>query len=258
MNDQPGRRPQKSGKPGTPGKQGKPYRRPQKDPVRYLAFEALRAVDERDAYANLVLPPLLRKAREKGDFDARDAALATELVYGTLRRRGHVRRDRRRLHRPAAAGGRPACSRCAEHGRPPAARHADPHARGRVGLRGAGAGRAGRRARQVRERRAPQGGAGRPRRVGGEGRAAVRRGRRGPSRRGAFASAMDRVGAVGLARRRPCGYRGPVGGRQRAARGDARGAARADDRGCRSGRGRRGVRAAGALVAVRRAAHRGR
>ncbi len=53
-----------------------------------LAFEALRAVDERDAYANLVLPPLLRKAREKGDFDGRDAALATELVYGTLRRQG--------------------------------------------------------------------------------------------------------------------------------------------------------------------------
>ena len=53
-----------------------------------LAFEVLRAVDERDAYANLVLPPLLRKAREKGDFDGRDAALATELVYGTLRRQG--------------------------------------------------------------------------------------------------------------------------------------------------------------------------
>ena len=71
-----------------PRKPGKPYRRPQKDPVRMLAFEALRAVDERDAYANLVLPPLLRKAREKGDFDGRDAALATELVYGTLRRQG--------------------------------------------------------------------------------------------------------------------------------------------------------------------------
>ncbi len=60
--------------------------------MRILAFEALRAVDERDAYANLVLPPLLRKAREKhgpnGKFDARDAALATELVYGTLRRQG--------------------------------------------------------------------------------------------------------------------------------------------------------------------------
>ncbi|WP_128427727.1 RsmB/NOP family class I SAM-dependent RNA methyltransferase [Streptomyces cyaneus] len=71
-----------------PRKPGKPYRRPKKDPVRVLAFEALRAVDERDAYANLVLPPLLRKAREKGDFDGRDAALATELVYGTLRRQG--------------------------------------------------------------------------------------------------------------------------------------------------------------------------
>ncbi|MGG8407592.1 transcription antitermination factor NusB, partial [Streptomyces sp. 12297] len=72
---------------------GKPYRRPQKDPVRILAFEALRAVDERDAYANLVLPPLLRKAREAaeakgGKWEARDAALATELVYGTLRRQG--------------------------------------------------------------------------------------------------------------------------------------------------------------------------
>ncbi|WP_369221739.1 RsmB/NOP family class I SAM-dependent RNA methyltransferase [Streptomyces sp. R39] len=71
-----------------PRRPAKPYRRPQKDPVRILAFEALRAVDERDAYANLVLPPLLRKAREKGDFDGRDAALATELVYGTLRRQG--------------------------------------------------------------------------------------------------------------------------------------------------------------------------
>ncbi|MER5481247.1 transcription antitermination factor NusB [Streptomyces sp. NPDC002734] len=71
-----------------PRRPAKPYRRPQKDPVRVLAFEALRAVDERDAYANLVLPPLLRKAREKEGFDGRDAALATELVYGTLRRQG--------------------------------------------------------------------------------------------------------------------------------------------------------------------------
>ncbi|WP_030251550.1 RsmB/NOP family class I SAM-dependent RNA methyltransferase [Streptomyces violens] len=77
MSDQPRRRPG-----------SKPHRRPKKDPVRILAFEALRAVDERDAYANLVLPPLLRKAREAGNFDGRDAALATELVYGTLRRQG--------------------------------------------------------------------------------------------------------------------------------------------------------------------------
>ncbi|MGW0735924.1 RsmB/NOP family class I SAM-dependent RNA methyltransferase [Streptomyces sp. NPDC002851] len=95
MTEQPRRtrRPQGQGG-GTPGKHakpGKPYRRPKKDPVRILAFEALRAVDERDAYANLVLPPLLRKAREKEGpekFDARDAALATELVYGTLRHQG--------------------------------------------------------------------------------------------------------------------------------------------------------------------------
>ncbi|MGA4843166.1 RsmB/NOP family class I SAM-dependent RNA methyltransferase [Streptomyces sp. G45] len=79
MNDKATRRPRKP---------GKPYRRPQKDAVRILAFEALRAVDERDAYANLVLPPLLRKAQEKGDFAQRDAALATELVYGTLRGQG--------------------------------------------------------------------------------------------------------------------------------------------------------------------------
>jgi 16S rRNA (cytosine967-C5)-methyltransferase len=87
VNDQPRRRPQ--GKPP----QGKPYRRPQRDPVRVLAFEALRAVAERDAYANLVLPGLLRAAEQEavkkgGTFDRRDAAFATELVYGTLRRQG--------------------------------------------------------------------------------------------------------------------------------------------------------------------------
>ncbi|WP_372444727.1 RsmB/NOP family class I SAM-dependent RNA methyltransferase [Streptomyces coffeae] len=91
MTDQPPRRPRSSTAPGNPGrggKPGRPYRRPKKDPVRILAFEALRAVDERDAYANLVLPPLLRKAREDEGFDARDAALTTELVYGTLRHQG--------------------------------------------------------------------------------------------------------------------------------------------------------------------------
>ncbi|WP_434587998.1 RsmB/NOP family class I SAM-dependent RNA methyltransferase [Streptomyces sp. A5-4] len=92
MNAQP---PSSSSGPGSPSGPGgsakrphKPHRRPKKDPVRFLAFEAMRAVDERDAYANLALPPLLKKARAKGDFDDRDAALATELVYGTLRRQG--------------------------------------------------------------------------------------------------------------------------------------------------------------------------
>ncbi|TXL62995.1 RsmB/NOP family class I SAM-dependent RNA methyltransferase [Aeromicrobium terrae] len=54
------------------------------DPVRGTAFDVLRAVDERDAYVNLLLPTLLR---ERG-ITGRDAGLATELTHGTLRRRG--------------------------------------------------------------------------------------------------------------------------------------------------------------------------
>ena len=48
------------------------------------AFDVLRAVSERDAYANLALPALLR---ERG-ITGRDAAFATELTYGTCRTRG--------------------------------------------------------------------------------------------------------------------------------------------------------------------------
>ena len=54
------------------------------DPARLAAYDTLRAVAERDAYANLVLPRLLAERR----LDARDAALATELAYGALRGRG--------------------------------------------------------------------------------------------------------------------------------------------------------------------------
>ncbi|GAA2035433.1 transcription antitermination factor NusB [Pseudokineococcus marinus] len=53
-------------------------------PAREVAFDVLTAVREEDAYANLVLPALLRKHR----LDAREASLATELAYGTLRGRG--------------------------------------------------------------------------------------------------------------------------------------------------------------------------
>jgi 16S rRNA (cytosine967-C5)-methyltransferase len=52
------------------------------DPAREVAYEALRAVREDDAYANLVMPSLL------APLGTRDAAFATELVYGTLRARG--------------------------------------------------------------------------------------------------------------------------------------------------------------------------
>jgi len=51
------------------------------DPARRAAYDALRAVDQRDAYANLTLPALLR---DRG-ITARDAAFATDLTYGTLR-----------------------------------------------------------------------------------------------------------------------------------------------------------------------------
>jgi 16S rRNA (cytosine967-C5)-methyltransferase len=61
-----------------------PRRRRPLDPARAAAFQVLRAVSERDAYANLALPAQLR---ERG-ITGRDAAFATELTYGTCRTRG--------------------------------------------------------------------------------------------------------------------------------------------------------------------------
>ncbi|MCH1868570.1 RsmB/NOP family class I SAM-dependent RNA methyltransferase [Nocardioides sp. CFH 31398] len=54
------------------------------DPSRLAAYEVLKAVRVDDAYANLVLPRVLREAGLSG----RDAAFATELAAGTLRGRG--------------------------------------------------------------------------------------------------------------------------------------------------------------------------
>jgi 16S rRNA (cytosine967-C5)-methyltransferase len=59
----------------------RPQRRTPLDPARQAAFDVLRAVSERDAYANLALPALLRERAITG----RDAAFATELTYGTCR-----------------------------------------------------------------------------------------------------------------------------------------------------------------------------
>jgi 16S rRNA (cytosine967-C5)-methyltransferase len=58
--------------------------RPGPDPARRAAYDAVAAVHRDDAYANLALPAVLAGAGLGG----RDAAFATELVYGTLRRRG--------------------------------------------------------------------------------------------------------------------------------------------------------------------------
>jgi 16S rRNA (cytosine967-C5)-methyltransferase len=78
------RRTQRSrGQQGLPSKPGRTGRQP-RDPARQVALDVLLAVADRDAYANLLLPQLLAQRQLTG----RDAALATELTYGTLRGRG--------------------------------------------------------------------------------------------------------------------------------------------------------------------------
>jgi len=52
--------------------------------ARRVAYTVLRATTDADAYANLLLPHEIARA----GLDAQDAGLATELTYGTLRRRG--------------------------------------------------------------------------------------------------------------------------------------------------------------------------
>ncbi|MFV0426853.1 MAG: RsmB/NOP family class I SAM-dependent RNA methyltransferase [Beutenbergiaceae bacterium] len=58
------------------------------DPARRAAFDALCAVAQSDAYANLVLPGMLSQRGIGG----RDAAFATELTYGTIRLQGRYDR----------------------------------------------------------------------------------------------------------------------------------------------------------------------
>jgi 16S rRNA (cytosine967-C5)-methyltransferase len=65
-----------------PGTANNRRRRP--DRARRVAFDALRAVNAEGAYANLILPALLR---ERG-LTGRDAAFATELLAGTCRWQG--------------------------------------------------------------------------------------------------------------------------------------------------------------------------
>jgi 16S rRNA (cytosine967-C5)-methyltransferase len=70
--------------PGRPAANRSRVARPRTDPARRAAYDVLRAVADRDAYANLLLPALLA---ERG-LTGRDASFATELTYGTLRGRG--------------------------------------------------------------------------------------------------------------------------------------------------------------------------
>lgn len=81
---QPRRRPARFSRPRTPHPpkpRGGPGRPPVDDPARQAALDTLREVRARDAYANLLLPQILRERRITG----RDAALATELAYGACR-----------------------------------------------------------------------------------------------------------------------------------------------------------------------------
>ena len=179
--------------------------------MRILAFEALRAVDERDAYANLVLPPLLREAARSADFDRRDAALATELVYGTLRRQGTydaviaacVDRPLREVDPPVldvlALGAHQLLGT-----RIPT--HAAVSATVELARVVLGDGRA-KFVNAVLRKIA----AARPGRLAGPGRAALRRGPRGAPRRRALAPALGGLRAVGRARRRPGRHRGAAG-----------------------------------------------
>ena len=81
----PGNRPGgERGRGGGPGGKRRGRRPGEVDPIRTAAADTLEAVATSDAYANLVLPKILR---ERG-ITGRDAAFATELVYGTLRLRG--------------------------------------------------------------------------------------------------------------------------------------------------------------------------
>ena len=57
-----------------------------KDVARRTAYEVVLAVERDDAYANLLLPRLLRER----NVDRRDAAFAAELSYGTLRWQGSL------------------------------------------------------------------------------------------------------------------------------------------------------------------------
>jgi 16S rRNA (cytosine967-C5)-methyltransferase len=78
------RKPSRPSRPGPPRRRSGPSRPPVEDPARQAALDVLAAVRERDAYANLALPSLLRQRGING----RDAALATELCYGTCRAQG--------------------------------------------------------------------------------------------------------------------------------------------------------------------------
>ncbi|RBY85819.1 rRNA cytosine-C5-methyltransferase [Blastococcus sp. TF02A-30] len=78
------RRPAGGGVTRRGGRGRPPARRRPLDGARLTAYDVLDGVSSRDAYANLLLPQLLRER----DLDPRDAGFATQLAYGALRAQG--------------------------------------------------------------------------------------------------------------------------------------------------------------------------
>jgi 16S rRNA (cytosine967-C5)-methyltransferase len=79
------RPPRKTSSGPRPGQRRHPAtRRPVLDGARLTANDVLDGVSSRSAYANLLLPQLLRERQ----LEERDAAFATQLAYGTLRAQG--------------------------------------------------------------------------------------------------------------------------------------------------------------------------
>ena len=77
--------PRKTSSGPRPGQRRHPAtRRPVLDGARLTAYDVLDGVTSRAAYANLLLPQLLRERQ----LDERDAAFATHLAYGALRAQG--------------------------------------------------------------------------------------------------------------------------------------------------------------------------
>ncbi len=188
------------------GAVGAPQTRPAGDerisPARLVAFEVLEAVRDDEAYANLLLPSRIRRARTRpSGCRVRDRAHLRHAAHAGLLRRGH--RPRRR---PPHQRDRPGRARRAPDRHPPAPRHPGAHAR-----RGLRAGRdreaGGAEGRRLRQRGAAHDlpivarGLARPRGRGGEG-------RRRPARPAREPSPLDRP--------RPAGRTPARGARRRA------------------------------------------
>ena len=72
---------------------------------RSVAYAALLRIEQDGAYANLVLPALLRRSK----LDTRDRAFVTDLVYGTTRMR---RACDSAIDRFVVSPPEPACAPC--------------------------------------------------------------------------------------------------------------------------------------------------